>query len=391
MPAATLRACVGDGDEEAVLDGPVDNAFEHAAPLMVMVVLVTLVALPRKPSSRLVSSQHLGGRGAQVALGVDQELRGHNDGFAGYERPAGDLLHAFRRQPQARPRGVRTRRLPWPRSPRPVRRCAVRPPQVPAPRPRHLRRAARRRRTSLVEARDPRCPLRPKAVNARVSGSTAERKNRIRPLHLPPGKGVDLDGGFASLAHVAQVRLEELRLGPERGMVGDLEHRHAGFARRMPSRESPIFSTTNPEAGEKNRIVRGAEPARSKRVDLLLGDVPVMEPLARGFEERPWRARWRRGRHRSASSCLHIGHRREVFALGRDQLRAVDVEEDISRLATDSPTLLTWAVSIQPSNLVLTETSFSSLWASTPTVRIATGSAPRSTTAVRTAKFCWKL
>ena len=67
------------------------------------------------------------------------------------------------------------------------------------------------------------------------------------------------------------------------------------------------------------------------------------------------------------------------------------ISKSTSPLVTVSPTLFTLARSIQPSYLVCTETTRSSLCARIPTVRMETGRVPRCTMAVRTAKFWRKL
>ena len=125
-----------------------------------------------------------------------------------------------------------------------------------------------------------------------------------------------------------EIVLVELGLGPERGVIGDLQDGHPGFDPQPLHRVAHLLDD---EAGGGREYPDRARdrPRFGERVDLRLGHVPVEQALPGRLQE-GLRALDRLRVGPAFPQALEVVHRPRELALGRDQFRAVDLEEHIA-------------------------------------------------------------
>ena len=130
--------------------------------------------------------------------------------------------------------------------------------------------------------------------------------------------------------HMPHVLLVELDFHPERRVVRDLEHGHAGAELHAVQ---GVAHLRHHEAGGGGQEGQGSGSLAGggQRGDLRFGDVPVTQPLAGGLEQRLGPAH--RVRVRPAfPQPLEVIHGGEVLLLGGDEFRAVDFEQHVALL-----------------------------------------------------------
>ncbi len=130
--------------------------------------------------------------------------------------------------------------------------------------------------------------------------------------------GVEGRVGDLPHAHGGEVVLEDVRLEPDGGEVGDLEQRRSGH-HRLPLHHVLLEDHAVRRGPQRERPVHDAAPLQLR--DLVAADVPVLEPPARGRHEGVG-VLGRIGGRAGAEGAPQA-HREEQLLLRRDQHRAV--------------------------------------------------------------------